>query len=221
MIFNRAITVISKKVGQLIELVLVTVLIDIILDIPPACVFIDKSNGWFVLLSIILGGVVSYFGYRYLASKTTAIFERINLEKIGFIIIMLVLTRVLMDFIIPAIFGQNQDISLNQKMIESMFQQGGMVALLFKLNTVIIAPIIEEISFRGIIFEEAKPLGKVVQFIWPTFVFAAVHGPSTPEQWTVYLTAGALLMVVRLVTKKLQYSVMFHMAHNLMATVGL
>ncbi len=221
MIFNRAITVISKKVGQLIELVLVTVLIDIILDIPPACVFIDKSNGWFVLLSIILWGVVSYFGYRYLASKTTAIFERINLKKIGFIIIMLVLTRVLMDFIIPAIFGQNQDISLNQKMIESMFQQGGMVALLFKLNTVIIAPIIEEISFRGIIFEEAKPLGKVVQFIWPTFVFAAVHWPSTPEQRTAYLTAGALLMVVRLVTKKLQYSVMFHMAHNLMATVGL
>ena len=37
---------------------------------------------------------------------------------------MLVLTRVLMDFIIMAIFGQNQDISLNQKMIESMFQQG-------------------------------------------------------------------------------------------------
>ncbi|QUY15378.1 hypothetical protein GWG51_00370 [Leuconostoc mesenteroides] len=44
MIFNRAITVISKKVGQLIELVLVTVLIDIILDIPPACVFIDKVD---------------------------------------------------------------------------------------------------------------------------------------------------------------------------------
>lgn len=74
---------------------------------------------------------------------------------------MLVLTRVLMDLIIPAIFGQNQDISLNQKMIESMLQQGGIVALLFKLNTIIIAPIIEEISFRGIIFEEAKPLGKL------------------------------------------------------------
>ena len=208
-------------IGQFIELVLVTVLIYLISSIPHIFIFIDQSNGWLVLISMAASVVVSYFGYRYLASKTTAIFERINLKKIGFIIIMLVLTRVLMDFIIPAIFGQNQDISLNQKMIESMFQQGGMVALLFKLNTVIIAPIIEEISFRGIIFEEAKPLGEVVQFIWPTFVFAAVHGPSTPEQWTVYLTAGALLMVVRLVTKKLQYSVMFHMAHNLMATVGL
>lgn len=221
MTIDRIITIISRMIGQFIELVLVTVLIYLISSIPHIFIFIDQSNGWLVLISMAASVVVSYFGYRYLASKTTAIFERINLKKIGFIIIMLVLTRVLMDFIIPAIFGQNQDISLNQKMIESMFQQGGIVALLFKLNTIIIAPIIEEISFRGIIFEEAKPLGEVVQFIWPTFVFAAVHGPSTPEQWTVYLTAGALLMVVRLVTKKLQYSVMFHMAHNLMATVGL
>lgn len=53
------------------------------------------------------------------------------------------------------------------------------------------------------------------------FVFAAVHGPSIPEQWIVYLTAGALLVIVRLVTKKLQYLVMFHMAYSLMSPVGL
>ncbi|WP_260355287.1 hypothetical protein [Leuconostoc suionicum] len=53
------------------------------------------------------------------------------------------------------------------------------------------------------------------------FVFAAVRGPSILEQWTVYLTAGASLVIVRLVTKKLQYSVMFHMAYSLMSTVGL
>jgi hypothetical protein len=35
-----------------------------------------------------------------------------------------------MDLIIPAIFGQNQDISLNQKMIESMFQQGGIGSII-------------------------------------------------------------------------------------------
>lgn len=81
MIFNRAITVISKKVGQLIELVLLTILIDIILGVPPLFAFIDMSNVWFVLLSIILGGVISYLGYRYLATKTNAIFERINLKK--------------------------------------------------------------------------------------------------------------------------------------------
>ncbi|MGO0155473.1 CPBP family intramembrane glutamic endopeptidase [Leuconostoc mesenteroides] len=221
MIINRIVAIISRMIGQFIELVLVTVLIYLISSIPPIFIFMDQSNGWLVLISMIASVVISYFGYRYLTSKTTAIFERINLKKIGFIMIMLVLTNVLMDLIIPAIFGQNQDVSLNQQMIESMFQQGGVVALLFKLSTVIIAPIIEEIAFRGVIFEEAKPLGKVVQFIWPTLVFAAVHGPATPEQWTVYLTAGALLMIVRLVTKKLQYSVMFHMAHNLMATVGL
>lgn len=221
MIFNRAITVISKKVGQLIELVLLTILIDIILGVPPFFAFIDMFNVWFVLLSIILGGVISYLGYRYLAAKTNAIFERINLKKIGFVIMMLCLTMFLMDLIIPAIFGQNQDSSSNQKMIETMLHQGGIIALLFKLNVVIIAPIIEEIAFRGIIFEEARPLGKVVQLVWPTFVFAAVHWPSTPEQWTVYLTASTLLMIVRLVTKKLQYSVMFHMIHNLLAIFSL
>ncbi|WP_010006743.1 hypothetical protein [Leuconostoc fallax] len=81
MIFNRAITVISKKAGQLIELVLLTILIDIILGVPPFFAFIDMFNVWFVLLSIILGGVISYLGYRYLAAKTNAIFERINLKK--------------------------------------------------------------------------------------------------------------------------------------------
>lgn len=221
MTINRLITIVSRVLGQLIELVLVTVLIYLILSVPYIFIFIDKSNGWFVLISIVSSVLVSYFGYRYLASKTTDIFEKIYLKKIGFIIIMLLLTTVLMDLIIPAIFGQNQDISLNQKMIESMFHQGGIVALLFKLNTVIIAPIIEEIAFRGIIFEEAKPLGKVVQFIWPTFVFAAVHGPATAEQWTIYLTAGVLLMIVRLMTKKPQYSVIFHMMHNLLSVVGL
>ncbi|TYC46398.1 CPBP family intramembrane metalloprotease [Leuconostoc litchii] len=126
-----------------------------------------------------------------------------------------------MNWVLPAIFGQTEDIGLNQQIIENMFHQGGIVSLLFKFDMVITAPIIEEIFYRGILFEEAKSLGKVVQFVWPTLVFAAIHSPSTPNQWTVYLTGGVLLMVIRLITKKLQYTVMFHMGHNLMSVMGL
>ena len=93
-----------------------------------------------------------------------------------------------------------------------MFQQGGMVALLFKLNTVIIAPIIEEISFRGIIFEEAKPLGKVVEFIWPTFVFAAVHGPFHTAAMDGFINRRCLVDGCSLSDQKVTVFSVFHMA---------
>ena len=74
-----------------------------------------------------------------------------------------------------------------------------MVALLFKLNT-IIAPIIEEISFRGIIFEEAKPLGSCTVHLANVCFCGSPWAIDTGAMDGLF-NPGALLMVVRLVTK--------------------
>lgn len=208
-----AITV--KKFGQFIELVLTTLLIYIIIAIPDCFLWIDRSNSWYILITNITGVIIAYFGYRYLAQKTDTIFESINFKKIGFVIITLIMTIIIIDYLLPVLVGQGQGSGANQKAIEDIINQAGLPALLFKFNIVFIGPTLEEVFFRGIMFEEARPLGKYVQFIWPTLTFAAVHSPGTVDQWATYLTAGVSLMFVKIVTKKLQYAILFHSLHNL------
>lgn len=216
---------ILKKVRQFFELILVTILIYMILLIPDVFLFIGNLNQytWIrLVLNIIAGGLIAYFGYRYLVKQADVVFERLNSKKVGMSVIIFVITWLFLTFGLPAIFGHNPLTGSNQHAIDTIFNHltNWWTLLLFSFNIVVIAPIVEEVYFRGIMFEEAKPLGRVVQILWPTLMFALVHSPSTLEQWATYLTAGSVLMVVRVVTKKLQYTIMFHSLHNLVALLS-
>ena len=68
---------IFKKVRQFFELILVTILIYMILLIPDVFLFIGNLNQytWIrIVLNIIAGGLIAYFGYRYLVKQADVVF---------------------------------------------------------------------------------------------------------------------------------------------------
>lgn len=221
MLIKNILLPIIKKAKELFELILVTILIFVILVIPDFFLFIGDLNqyaGIRLLLTDIVGGVIAYSGYRYLSKQADVVFERLNSRKMGMTIIIFLISWLFITYGLPALFESNQLTGSNQQAIDKILNHltSWWPLLLFNFNIVVIAPIMEEIYYRGIMFEEAKPLGRAMQILWPTLVFALVHSPSTLAQWATYLTAGGVLMIVRVVTKKLQYTIMFHSLHNLL-----
>ena len=221
MLIKNILLPIIKKAKELFELILVTILIFVILVIPDFFLFMGDLNqyaGIRLLLTDIVGGVIAYFGYRYLFKRSDVVFEHPNSRKVGITIAIFIISWLFITYGLPALFGSNQLTGSNQQAIDKILNHltSWWPLLLFNFNIVIIAPIMEEIYYRGIMFEEAKTLGRAMQILWPTLVFALVHSPSTLAQWATYLTAGGVLMIVRVVTKKLQYTIMFHSLHNLL-----
>ncbi|MEX0379826.1 lysostaphin resistance A-like protein [Leuconostoc sp. MS02] len=154
--------------------------------------------------------------------RSDIIFERVNIQKLIFVMMMIISTLLIMNYGIPAIFSNNQSSGINEKNIDILLNGsiGWLPVLLFKFSLVVLGPVIEEIYFRGIMFEEAQTLGKFVQIVWPTVIFSAIHFPLTLEQWVTYSVAGGMLMLVRVLTKRLQYSIIFHILHNFIVLVS-
>lgn len=103
-------------------------------------------------------------------------------------------------------FSQTQDTGFSQ--IASQFEY--IVAF---ISLVIVAPIAEEILFRGYLFGKLRKYIPVwASIILTSLLFAAVHG-----QWNVGLDVFALsivLCVLRLMTGSLWSSILLHMLKN-------
>lgn len=96
------------------------------------------------------------------------------------------------------------------------------VAPLFIISTVLVAPIAEEIVFRGLIQGAVRSaLGVAASIILPTLLFAAVHFEET---WTyaLFLLPGSFcLAIAREMTGSLTPPIIIHIIGNAVATVML
>lgn len=99
--------------------------------------------------------------------------------------------------------------SANTQMIMDITRQ----APLFMVITAIVAPIVEEIVFRQIIFGS---LYKKVNFFWAAlisaFVFGIIHGE--PEHILIYSSMGFVLAYLYVKTKRILVPIIVHMTLN-------
>lgn len=80
------------------------------------------------------------------------------------------------------------------------------------LSGVILAPIVEELVFRGLIWSILKPFGQCFVLLVTTFLFICMHGVADPFVILCLSISSGLIMNI---TNNVIYSVILHFIHNL------
>ena len=83
--------------------------------------------------------------------------------------------------------------------------------------TVIMAPIVEELVFRGILMGRVFNPDSIVGLILSGLLFGLAHMPNSIGVWIVYAGMGFVLGIVYRKFQKLEYCIMAHMINNSIA----
>ena len=83
--------------------------------------------------------------------------------------------------------------------------------------TVIMAPIVEELIFRGLLMGRVFNPDSIVGLILSSLLFGLVHMPNSIGVWIIYAGMGFTLGTVYRKFQKLEYCIMDHMINNSIA----
>lgn len=179
-----------------------------------------EANIWMLIYTILL--LVFLLIMSKLFKFKLFDFTKLNRDDFWFTIktylIFLVLAFILSNLILY--FNPDYQTAQNQAGVESMVS-GMNVALAF-LYVVILIPITEEILFRGLIMKYIFPLMPVVGAIVSSVTFAGIHliaGTFNIWDFLTYYTLSIAITIVYWRTRKLEYSIMYHMIQNGLAFV--
>lgn len=103
--------------------------------------------------------------------------------------------------------------STNQATIENI-HMNPFVLITF---TVIMAPVVEELVFRGILMGRVFNPDSIVGLILSSLLFGLAHMPNSIGVWIVYAGMGFVLGTVYRKCQKLEYCIMAHMINNSIA----
>ena len=94
---------------------------------------------------------------------------------------------------------------------------GGLATVLSIAMTVIAAPIMEEVLFRGFIFRAFYDINPIAGYVINIFLFAVMHG--TIIHLPIAIAGAVVLSRVYEKSHKLRYNMAAHMLYNLSVTV--
>lgn len=80
--------------------------------------------------------------------------------------------------------------------------------------TVIMAPIVEELIFRGLLMGRVFNPDSIVGLTLSSLLFGLVHMPNSIGVWIIYAGMGFTLGVVYRKCQKLEYCIIAHMINN-------
>lgn len=195
---------------------------DVISEFLPA----ETINNYDVPLAFfqsILNIAITYFVFsRYQKQLTSNNPNDYGWHRIEIKNIVLVLILLLFSLAIDKIFIDFIDISTpdNQELVEEIFNQTPIAAV---ISSVIFAPVLEELLFRGIFFNyffnQAKLTHRIGAIILSGALFGFAHETTLSLAFLYYVISGWLLAITYSYTKDLRYSILLHMLMNAVATV--
>lgn len=100
-------------------------------------------------------------------------------------------------------------------------QIGASGSPLFYLMVAVVAPIIEEIIFRGylvnLVLVKDTKLNRLISILIGGLVFGLLHEPHFSLFFVVYGGMGVILTAVYIYTKDLRYSIVVHIVNNVLS----
>lgn len=127
------------------------------------------------------------------------------LYRVGFVILLL-------------IFGDME--AVNQEAIESLVDY--MPTWIMFLMIVVVAPIAEEVLFRGIMLFPGKKLDTTwVRVIISSVLFGLIHSPSDIPSLYTYVGMGVIFSYASKKTQTVEAAIVYHFLNNLLAFIGL
>ena len=154
--------------------------------------------------ALFLGNRLELFeGFKSLSSLKT--WGKIGLTYLGIYIITRIGTIVMMM--------EGVSNSTNQEAIENAH----MNPFLLIMFTVIMAPIVEELIFRGLLMGRVFNPDSIVGLIFSSLLFGLIHRPNSIGVWIVYAGMGFALGIAYRKFQKLEYCIMAHIINNSIA----
>ena len=173
------------------------------------------SRQWTIGISILLI-FLTLLGFVLVAkragvlSQSGKIFQKGDGKRITLSLLGMLLLSVLGTTLLRWIHGEVT--TANQASLMEEFQRGN--ALLFPIMLGVLAPIAEEIIFRGIIplkiFKDYEGWGYIVGGL----LFALFHGPTNIMSFVIYGGSSVILTLLAYRTRRLEVSIAVHMLNN-------
>jgi len=108
--------------------------------------------------------------------------------------------------------------------IDRFFENARQAAIM-SVFAVAIAPLMEELFFRGFLYPVlARRLGMIISILLTAGAFALLHGAQLQFSWAAVLiifVVGIVLTTVRALTKSVAASFLLHVGYNLSISLGL
>ena len=143
-------------------------------------------------------------------SPSRKIFQKGDGKRIALGLLGMLLISVLGTVLLQWLHGEAT--TANQASLMEEFQRGDIVLLSIMLG--VLAPIAEEIVFRGIIplkiFKGYESWG----YITGGLLFAIFHGPTNIMSFVIYGGASVILILLAYRTRRLEVSIAVHMINN-------
>ena len=143
-------------------------------------------------------------------SQSGKIFQKGDGKRITLSLLGMLLLSVLGTTLLRWIHGEVT--TANQASLIEEFQRGN--AMLFPIMLGVLAPIAEEIIFRGIIplkiFKGYEGWGYIVGGL----LFALFHGPTNIMSFVIYGGSSVILTLLAYRTRRLEASIAVHMLNN-------
>ncbi len=97
--------------------------------------------------------------------------------------------------------------------------QAGLHPILLFILAAIVAPVVEETVFRGIIFGKLFGSESYLGLVVSSLLFGGLHMPSDIGSWIIYAGMGLVLGFVYHKTRNLSYCMIIHFINNGLAVV--
>lgn len=103
-------------------------------------------------------------------------------------------------------------VTSNQAALEELFKHMPMILILF--GVILVAPVLEEIVFRGLIPQKLFPKHQILGMAIGTVLFGLFHSPNNLSSFIFYAGMGAILAWVAYSSKRLEMSILAHALRN-------
>ncbi|MDN6731879.1 MAG: CPBP family intramembrane metalloprotease [Atopostipes suicloacalis] len=160
---------------------------------------------------------IPFFNRKQLTKEESFIIRGMSKKDWKFLIIYIPTSFLLYSLgnqIVVSIFGEGE--AINQLAIESMFDYIPIWQIF--LMTVVVAPIVEEVLFRGLIlFSNGKIETTFFRVILSALLFGMIHNPTNIASFYNYVGMGFLFSYAAKRTSSLEAPMVYHFLNNLMA----
>lgn len=187
----------------------------------------NKSQGqaglsWWQMAVVVLVLFLILSLYLFLAKgwhfwsswKDISLKRLVKVTFLGFLAIIVV--NIVSNLVLSL---SGTETTVNQSALMELFNE--VPSPIFFLLVVVLAPITEEIVFRGVIVKCLFAKKESWGYFASVPLFALAHTPTDIGSWIAYAGMGTVLAFVYWKMRKLEYSIALHMFNNCFSFVGM
>ncbi|TYQ17685.1 UNVERIFIED_CONTAM: hypothetical protein Cloal_0043 [Acetivibrio alkalicellulosi] len=184
--------------------------------------YITEQINVSLIISFVISLVIYYFIFkiRKINILKASGFSKIRVSNIPILVILAISMNIVVSFILSIAMKYmpyNQTFAKYQEMMEELFKGGNTYLLLISIG--ILAPLLEEIVFRGLIFSELrKNTNIIITILIQALLFGIVH--LNPVQSTYAFFLGIFLGFLYVWTKSIWAPVIVHIVFNSFSVIS-